>query len=249
MLIPVLDLKDGLVVHAVGGHRDQYQPVRSQLCDSAQPIDVATALSKSVGHNRLYIADLDALEGRTGNRGAWQQLVNSGFQIWLDAGVTNVESTLELASWLDGISSVESHTGSADVILALESLASPDTLSQLSRHNDPSAKSMERFVFSLDLRAREVQASTSWQNLSQHDIMAHVHNCGIRKAIVLDVAAVGAGQGVPTLDLCRKLHHAFPEIELYSGGGVRNRSDVEAVMATGCHGALVATALHEGSLP
>ena len=48
-VIPVLDVKDGLAVHAVGGQRSHYRPVRSLLHPSADPLDLARAYRDILG--------------------------------------------------------------------------------------------------------------------------------------------------------------------------------------------------------
>ena len=62
-ILPVLDLKQGLVVHGVAGRRDEYQPIVSRLTNSARPLDVAKALREHFGFDQLYLADLDAIRG------------------------------------------------------------------------------------------------------------------------------------------------------------------------------------------
>ena len=75
-LIPVMDLKDGLVVHAVRGERQRYQPVKSVLCPTAQPLDVALAFRDQLGLSELYIADLDAIQGSGDHRSLIAALVS-----------------------------------------------------------------------------------------------------------------------------------------------------------------------------
>ena len=58
-VIPVLDLKDGQAVHAVAGQRSHYQPVRSILHPSADPMDLARAFRDMLGLHKLYLADLE----------------------------------------------------------------------------------------------------------------------------------------------------------------------------------------------
>ena len=63
--------------------------------------------------------------------------------------------------------------------------------------------------------------------------------------IVLDLAGVGAEAGVPTIPLCQRLRAVHgPEIEIITGGGVRNADDLRALEAAGVDGVLVASALH-----
>jgi phosphoribosylformimino-5-aminoimidazole carboxamide ribotide isomerase len=66
--------------------------------------------------------------------------------------------------------------------------------------------------------------------------------------IVLDVAAVGTGRGVPTLPLCRELAARFPQLRLITGGGLRTTQDLLALNGEPLDAVLVATALHNGAI-
>ena len=60
-IVPVLDLKGGIVVHARGGQRAKYAPLRSPLVEGCEPVPVARALCGVCRTSDLYVADLDAL--------------------------------------------------------------------------------------------------------------------------------------------------------------------------------------------
>ena len=62
-IIPVIDLKGGVVVHGIAGQRQSYAPVESQLGCDASPLSVAAALRDHTGCETMYVADLDALAG------------------------------------------------------------------------------------------------------------------------------------------------------------------------------------------
>ena len=62
-ILPVIDLKGGLVVRGVAGRRQEYRPVVSRLTPSSRPIDVAGAFRDHLGLDHLYLADLDAIAG------------------------------------------------------------------------------------------------------------------------------------------------------------------------------------------
>ena len=62
-IVPVIDLKGGVVVHARRGRRDEYAPLRSPLVDGCEPVAVARALCAICRTTTLYVADLDALAG------------------------------------------------------------------------------------------------------------------------------------------------------------------------------------------
>ena len=80
------------------------------------------------------------------------------------------------------------------------------------------------------------------------DVAARVFECGVRSLILLDLAGVGEGRGVPTLELCRSVRELSPDVEIITGGGVRDAADLEALDRAGVDGVLIASALHDGSL-
>ena len=65
--------------------------------------------------------------------------------------------------------------------------------------------------------------------------------------IVLDLAAVGTGQGTPTLELCGALKQKYPQLEIITGGGVNSAEDL-ARLEWCCDAALIASAIHDGRL-
>src|SRR4051812_37827178 len=69
-IVPVIDIRHGSVVRARAGERASYGPIQTPLCETADPVDVALALLRAVPAQRLYVADLDAVEGRAANREA-----------------------------------------------------------------------------------------------------------------------------------------------------------------------------------
>ncbi len=98
-VIPALDLKDGLVVHAKAGNRVDYRPVESPFGAADDPAAIARGLLVATGSPSLYVADLDAISG-TGNhfelvRGLSYAL--PGVTLWIDAGFSDVA---DCAFWL-----------------------------------------------------------------------------------------------------------------------------------------------------
>ena len=64
---------------------------------------------------------------------------------------------------------------------------------------------------------------------------------------MLDLARVGTGCGVD-LGLLEELRKRFPELRLLAGGGVLARRDLDRMRDAGCDGALVASAIHAGTI-
>jgi phosphoribosylformimino-5-aminoimidazole carboxamide ribotide isomerase len=98
-LIPVIDLKGGMVVHAHEGRRDEYRPVRSKLTAGAEPKTIARALLDLHPFRTLYIADLDAIQQRGNNRAGIQAIRRQwpDLELWVDSGIANDAA---LTRWL-----------------------------------------------------------------------------------------------------------------------------------------------------
>src|SRR5262245_53968151 len=63
-LIPVLDLAHGEAVHAIGGRREEYQPVESVLTPGqvGNALALARAYREQLGATQCYVADLEAIQ-------------------------------------------------------------------------------------------------------------------------------------------------------------------------------------------
>jgi HisA/HisF family protein len=226
-VIGVIDLKDGLAVHAVRGERQRYRPVRSGLVDGADPVAVARALRDRLGLRELYVADLDAIAGGRGHDDVLRALATEA-ELMVDAGVgdaAGVERVLSL--------------GAARAIVGTETLNNAAAFAELP---------LDRLVLSLDMRAGRVLArDPELATLGPGEALARLARAGLREAIVLDLARVGSGEG-PDVGLLGELHGRFPQLALLAGGGVRDAADLRALGQAGAAGALVATALHSGAI-
>ncbi|QGM44887.1 HisA/HisF-related TIM barrel protein [Methylocystis heyeri] len=87
-VIPVVDIKGGRAVRAVGGRRDQYRPLSSPLCPSSRPCDVVAAFLGLFPFSTIYVAELDAIEGRESDADLMRNLAASFPEttFWRDAG-------------------------------------------------------------------------------------------------------------------------------------------------------------------
>ena len=74
-VIPVIDLKDGIVVHARMGMRSAYAPIETPLSpyEPSQPTSREGLLS-IFPFKTFYVADLDAIEGNGDNTTALKRL-------------------------------------------------------------------------------------------------------------------------------------------------------------------------------
>lgn len=231
-MLPVIDLKGGLVVHARAGHRSHYRPVISTWSQEAHdPFKLMSALRQQLGMNEYYLADLDALEGRTPQVNLITCLMNSGYQIWLDAAI---HSSDVAAKWLT--------QGVYRLIIAGESLPSIPHLQQL--HESITS---DRLVYSLDLLQGKLRTMPGvFHDEEPLAVIDQVAALGCRQFIVLDASAVGVSQGTTTLAICTQIRKKHPDCTLISGGGIRNRKDIHEAEQAGVDRVLVSTWLHQG---
>lgn len=233
-IIPVIDLKAGHVVHAVGGRRDEYRPIRSPLVDSSCPEIVARTFRDRLNLYELYVADLDAIAGAEPAWGVYRTLAGMDLGLMVDAGVRDVATAQAVQE-----------AGVSGVVVGLETVGGPRLLREIGERIGCDA-----VWFSLDLKSGQPLGDVSdWRDPSAAGIAAEVIASGIRRLIVLDLARVGERGGTGTEELCRRLLDAEPNLQLVAGGGIRDVADLRRLEAAGVSGALVATAIHEGRLP
>lgn len=229
-IVPVLDLKGGIVVHARRGQRAEYARLHSPLVDGCEPVAVARALCALCRTSTLYVADLDALAGEPADVATLSALTGVA-DPWVDAGATTPERAAELA-----------RAGVARNVVGTESLG-PDAADEVSdEHAGP------RRVLSIDLRDGALISPRP--ELAGREAVAAAPLAtalGVRELLVIDLARVGSGSG-PPLHAVEQLADVLPGVAIYAGGGVRHDEDLRALESAGASGALVATALHEGRI-
>ena len=231
-IIPVIDILNGVVVHAVKGKRNEYHPLKSCLGDSNEPIIVASKF-KALGFDDLYIADLDAITGKGDNLGVIRAISKRcDTRIMVDAGTFEAKQARNLF-----------HNGASKVIVGTETLPNLEAVKQLLKFFGD-----ERITVSLDLKAGNVLSkSRSLHSMKAFEVACQLQNTGVEELIVLDLARVGSSEG-PDFPLLQKLRASL-ELELIAGGGVRNSEDLITLKNIGVKGVLLATALHSGKIP
>ena len=96
-IIPVIDISDGIAVHARQGNRSEYRPVNSPLCPDADVMHVIDSYLSWYPFTSCYIADLDAIESRGNNSNLLETVLtqHDGLEIWLDAGANDYAKSLQ----------------------------------------------------------------------------------------------------------------------------------------------------------
>ena len=100
-IVPVIDLKNGLVVRAYRGDRKNYRPIETALAPgTSDPINVAAGLLNTCpAFDSLYVADLDGIEGRGRNLAAVTALSETfpHLEILLDNGSADAQAMEDFA--------------------------------------------------------------------------------------------------------------------------------------------------------
>ncbi len=234
-LIPVIDLLDGQAVHAIKGDRGRYLPVRSALCDTPDPMMIARAFRDRLGLREVYIADLNAIQGKSpaGHRDCIASLACSeGLDVILDAGISSVAGAL---AWLS--------LGVRKAIIGAETLDQLSALQQFPERIGPN-----RLIFSLDMRAGRILTRCPELNvLPPIEALSLISQSGWLEVILLDIDRVGSERGID-ISLLAKARAGFPDLNILVGGGVANPEQLLELKSMGIEGVLAATALHRGTV-
>ena len=223
-ILPVIDLKQGQIVHARLGQRERYRPVRSALGDGSEPLRLVEGLLRVYPFPALYAADLDAIEGHGDNQAVIAELRRAfpSLRLWLDAGFSEEAASRR---WLADERS--------ELVIGSEAQRDGQLLARLLR-----GEQAERVVLSLDFRSERF--------VGPRELLDEPQRWPAR-VIVMTLARVGSGSG-PDIGRIEEIRARAGGRRLYAAGGVRGRADLERLLAIGAAGALVASALHDGSL-
>jgi phosphoribosylformimino-5-aminoimidazole carboxamide ribotide isomerase len=220
-IIPVLDLKGGQVVRAERGQRDSYRPIVTPLSASSDAVAVAEGLRTLFPFPTFYIADLDAIEGRTSNTAALARLraMRDAPELWVDAGFADAE-TLGAALGEPSLCPV----------LGSESQRDDFLLRRFRDHPD--------LILSLDFFGDGFRGPQSL--LDQPDLWP-------QRVIVMTLARVGSATG-PDFARLQEIKQKAGSRSVIAAGGVRDETDIRALSSLGIAAALASTSLHNGTI-
>lgn len=215
-IIPVLDLMNGLVVHAVEGKREEYKPIEeSVISPSPNPKLIIQGLYR-YGFRDVYIADLDAIIGRGENTWVLSYAVEQSFRVMADIGRKGVER-VDLQN--------------IRYVVGTEYIEYPQEIRRLCGR-----------IASLDCYGLRTRFLNTYVDALQ--AVKLLTEIGVAELIVLDLTRVGSMKG-PNLQLIDTVRRVYGG-RMYVGGGVRGRNDIEELRKFSVDGVLIATAIHEG---
>ena len=235
-LIGVVDLQDGVAVHAVQGRRHEYHPVAGFEYPSGEFVEIdgnpkiLAQCYARVGLRSLYVADLSALRGDERQTSVIEQLTAS--QVWadpplIDLGLTGEEDDATLTRLVNGFGGKN-----ARLVIATESASSTEIVHRLRRLREDLP-----LVVSFDYR------NGQWisESTREEDWLAACDHVSIDAAIVLDLASVGTDSIEAAESLCRRIGPYLRATPLITGGGVKDDDDAKRLMDCGVDQLLVAS--------
>ena len=221
-IVPVIDLKGGVVVRARGGERARYRPIETPLSPTAEPLDIVAGLLSLYPFKSLYIADLDAILGEGGNGATLRRIAEQFPAVtpWIDNGCCEPV----------GAQAMLAEFPTASLVLGSESQQDCTLLQALSAH--------PRVVLSLDFRGETFLGPPAL--LERPELWP-------ARIILMSLAKVGRGAG-PDFQRLDAMRGRAASHQFFLAGGLRGRDALRAMAESGAAGILVASALHDGRL-
>ncbi|MFA5365429.1 MAG: HisA/HisF-related TIM barrel protein [Candidatus Bathyarchaeia archaeon] len=229
-VIPVIDVLNGIAVHGIRGERKHYLPLKSGLTNSTNPIEIASTFEQ-LGFGSLYIADLDAIMGKSANLDIYKQITKKTcLELMVDAGTTDRTKAEQVLG------------SGAKIVIGSESLSSLDFVKQAITDYGT-----QKVVVSIDQKNGKLL--THAEDLALLDacsVAQKLANLGVRQIILLDLDRVGTEHGINSDVLRCVLDNSA--VDVFVGGGIHGLSELEQLRSLGVSGVLVATVLHNGKV-
>lgn len=226
-LVFVMDIFNRTVVLAKGGIRENYRPVSdsSAVCKTSIPLEVLEFL-----HPReVYIADLNALQGKRPldiNAEVIRE-VSLKADTMLDFGVSSLKD-VDKALSIAGTAVIGTETGTLAVI------------------RDAVSRYPGRISVSIDIKHGKVMKRDPEVPEDPFEIVKFLNELPLKDLIFLNLDRVGTASGFDPEFLKKLAESSVHDVLL--AGGVRGMEDLFALESLGIKGALVATAIHSGSV-
>ena len=213
-------------MRAQRGERAAYAPIVSPLAGTSDPVDIARGYLAVYPFRRVYVADLDGIEGRGRDDASLERLRAAvpDVELWVDNGLADEESC---RAWLA--------RDLGRLVLGSESQRDPGLAEGLGA------------VLSLDFRAEENAGARSREVFLGPPRLLEDADLWPAEVVVMTLARVGSGLG-PDTERVAGIRARARRSRIFAAGGVRHAADVGALEAAGAAGALVASALHDGRI-
>jgi phosphoribosylformimino-5-aminoimidazole carboxamide ribotide isomerase len=223
--IPAVDIRGGRCVRLVQG----------DFSRETRYADDPAAMARhwqDQGASRLHVVDLDgARDGIRANAHVIARLLRTvTIPVQVGGGIRSLQTARALLQ-----------DGADRVVVGTRAAEDPDALSEWLAQLGP-----ERVVVGVDARAGRV-ATHGWQtltDLSVVDFCRGLTDLGVKRVVYTDVARDGL-LGGPNLEVTREL---ASHLAVIGSGGVASIDHLRGLANAGAEGAIIGTALYEGSL-
>jgi phosphoribosylformimino-5-aminoimidazole carboxamide ribotide isomerase len=231
-VIPVLDILNSEAVHAIKGERNNYKPLKSNLFNSCDPVEIVKVLRNDFKFDEFYIADLDSILNKTPNMQIICEILKiPGIQIMVDPGIVDyndilIYSKFDIQKLIIGLETIRSLK---EVNIALEILGK------------------EKLIVSIDMYKEKILTNAKdLRNRAPLEVIRQLKSVGINNIILLDLFRVGQKiGGIPPIYF--EIKKNFPG-NVYVGGGIKDFKDILTYFHNNFTGILIATALYDGSI-
>ncbi|WP_410807231.1 HisA/HisF-related TIM barrel protein [Methanohalobium sp.] len=224
----MLDIYNHTVVHAKGGNRKHYLPIHlnSAICESSCPLEVVDC----VRPGEVYVADLNILQGIGKHDTNFDDIssISKKVSTMVDMGITTFEEVSKAISMANTVV-LGTETTPMDVI------------------SEAAYKYPGRINVSIDKKDGKILKNDPDIPDNPTEIVKILNDLYLQDVIVLDMDSVGTSSGVDPEFLSNIA--AFSKHDILLGGGVKDMQDIETLKNAGVKGTLVATALHNRSIP
>ncbi len=231
LLIPAIDLKDGLCVRLKQGEMDDVTVF------SENPAAMARHWIEQ-GARRLHLVDLNgAFAGKPRNQTAIKEIVaevGADIPVQLGGGIRDLDT---IERYLD--------IGLSYVIIGTAAVKSPGFL------HDACSAFPGHIIVGLDAKDGKV-ATDGWSKMTGHDIVdlaRKYEDYGVEAVIYTDIGRDGMLTGV-NIDATVRLAQAL-RIPVIASGGIATLDDIDALCAVedeGITGAITGRAVYQGTL-
>ena len=219
----VIDLHDGNVVRALKGDREKYKQIHhfSRLVNTSEP----GAIIDTLQPDEVYIADLNRLLRDGDNRDIIEKISKS-CKVLLDWGVECIEDLINAPKLIEG-----------NIIFGTET-SSIDLIERASEYG---------ITVSLDIKDGNLISQSKRHDCSPIDFVKRLNEVDLVDLIILNMSSIGTRDGID-IEFLKKIREASKH-NLILGGGIKEAGELKELENIGFSGALVATAIHDKSIP
>lgn len=231
-IFPVIDILNSTAVHAIKGERDHYQPLKSPLFNTSEPLDIVRNLKEKFNIKQFYIADLDAIIKQKPNFRILKKILEiENIEIIVDPGIKSSNDLKKYSEF-----KIES------IILGLETIQKIKTIKESFK-----IFNKNKIIISIDMyKEKIISKINKLKRLTPLTIVRKLEKIGIKTIILLDIFKVGQKiGGIPPLYL--KIKKNFNGNVLV-GGGIKNLNDVLLYYEESFSGVLIGTAIYDGTI-